>query len=308
MEIVRVTMVSRFATKEEIFEEDFWKINQELLTINEKYLLPDHHEINLARFGWWKDAGIAPSYYGARFWEYPFALIAADLEQGLKCADVGCGTTPFTAFLADKVGAKNVTGYDPDLVESSSDERHSAFGVRRQFLDKIGINFAQDDLLNLSAPNDYFDRVFCISVLEHIDDFETQVRGLNEMVRVLKPGGRLILTMDVGIDTILTHPLDMVRYSGLSPLGLIDYRWPEQRFVKYGDATMDVFGLVLEKSSKLINDDYEGSKTRELYQANKKYKVLHDHYLMKYNEALFIKEKRKNSIKAIAKLLLGKYK
>ena len=125
------------------------------------------------------------------------------------------------------------------------------------------------------------------------------------MVRVLKPGGRLILTMDVGLDTILTHPLDMVRHSGLSPVGLIDYRWPEQRFVKYGDATMDVFGLVLEKSSTLINKDYEGRTSIAQYQANKEYKVLHDHYLMKYNEALFIKEKRKNSMKAMVKLLLN---
>ncbi len=53
----------------------------------------------------------------------------------------------------------------------------------------------QGDAKNLPFKESTFDRVFCVSVLEHIEkDHSLCVR---EMLRVLKPGGILILTLDI---------------------------------------------------------------------------------------------------------------
>jgi tRNA A58 N-methylase Trm61 len=64
-------------------------------------------------------------------WELPFAIHAAGLKPGMKLADVGCGSTPFTAYLAEVAGCKNVTGYDPDYIVDDSKENHFHFGAKK---------------------------------------------------------------------------------------------------------------------------------------------------------------------------------
>ncbi len=61
------------------------------------------------------------------------------------------------------------------------------------------------DAKKLSLPDDAFDAVLSLSTLEHLGlgrygdefDFEADRKALREMVRVLKPGGHLILTTNI---------------------------------------------------------------------------------------------------------------
>jgi SAM-dependent methyltransferase len=48
-----------------------------------------------------------------------------------------------------------------------------------------------EDLTVMSFPNNGFDCVICMEVLEHIPDYRA---GLREMARTLKPGGRALLS------------------------------------------------------------------------------------------------------------------
>jgi len=50
------------------------------------------------------------------------------------------------------------------------------------------------DLTDIQYPDDTFDYITCVSIIEHIPDYETAVA---EMLRVLKPDGLLLLTTDV---------------------------------------------------------------------------------------------------------------
>lgn len=54
------------------------------------------------------------------------------------------------------------------------------------------IEFIVDLTKTLPFDNDAYDTVFCCSVLEHLIDFS---QALSEMHRILKPGGRLILSV-----------------------------------------------------------------------------------------------------------------
>ncbi len=50
----------------------------------------------------------------------------------------------------------------------------------------------------IEFPDNYVNRVFCLSVMEHIpqDDWK---KCIQQFVRILRPGGRLIITLDMGV-------------------------------------------------------------------------------------------------------------
>lgn len=299
-------IVSRFAEEEEIFTGPFAAINDRLLEINREYNLIDHAGLNSQRFRWANRIAVRPGFYAARMWEYPFAVLAAELEPGMKCADIGCGTTPFTPYLGTVSGIENITGFDPDYFENEDKKSHYAFGITRSFIDKAGFNFQPDDMTQLNVPDGSFDRVFCLSVIEHITEPVIWQKGIKEMVRVLKPGGRLILTVDLGINCPLTNPLDIIKFSGLVPAGNIDFRWPQKRFVNMNGEGLDVFGIVLEKSVRKIFADYNGKNSIVEHEAYKNF-IPPSFSLSQIQIGKDIKRQYGKLI-TISKLLSGKYK
>ncbi len=93
---------------------------------------------------------------------------------------------------------------------------------------------SKGDFTKLCFEDKYFDVVTCISVLEHMT-YEDMIKGVKEMSRVLKNGGKLIITYDLtGKD--LTD--ELVKTSGLKPIELIYYKGSKYR---------DVIGIVLIK-------------------------------------------------------------
>jgi SAM-dependent methyltransferase len=89
--------------------------------------------------------------------------------------DVGCGEMPFQSLLNSK---SRYTGIDVPLA--------GEFGMRRH----PGIvNF---DGRAIPFPDESFDNVLCTEVLEHAEDPAALVC---EMKRVLRPGGRIVVTV-----------------------------------------------------------------------------------------------------------------
>ena len=294
---------SKFATKEEIFSPEFSAVNKRLSEINKAHNLSDHTEINAQRLPWSVNKFEAPSLYVSRMWEYPYAILSAELTAGMKCADIGCGTSPFTIYLSEVAGRNNVSGFDPD--EISGNGKHSTFGANRTLLESLGINYFRNDMTRLDVPDNSFDRVFCISVLEHIEEPAVWQKGIREMVRILKPGGRLILTMDLGIGLPLTNPFDVIKQTGLPLFGGFSFRWPAERFLTL-NMPMDVFGLVLEKSEKKIFADYEMRNELPLYKAYTLYTPdLTDSGQLQIGKDL---RRKFGALRVLLKLVSGKYR
>ncbi|MFX1570563.1 MAG: class I SAM-dependent methyltransferase [Promethearchaeota archaeon] len=139
-----------------------------------------------------------------KYWEYPWVLTNLKLKQGLSILDVGCGRSPIQFLLSDL--GLNVYGVD-------SGENVQWHGINRKLAKSYGcsIEYRNENGENLSFSNNFFDRVCCVSVIEHCrakrvdneqmtalsdDDLYLQRQIVKEMIRVLKPGGICVITVD----------------------------------------------------------------------------------------------------------------
>jgi ubiquinone/menaquinone biosynthesis C-methylase UbiE len=122
--------------------------------------------------------------------EYSFALdvLLDHLQPGQRYLDAGCGVTP----LVHALSRRGVRAYGCDGNERLIDE------LRRfapQHIYGSEVEYSAQDLTHLSFDDETFDAISCISVLEHIPAPADQ-QALRELLRVLKPGGLLVLTVD----------------------------------------------------------------------------------------------------------------
>ncbi len=114
-------------------------------------------------------------------WEYPWALERAGLIPGERVLDAGCGRSVFPLYLA-ALGVR-ATALDLDLDPRLGEP-----------LD-LPVGWVPGDLTAMPLPDGAFDAVFCISVIEHLPEACIPV-AMSELRRVLRPGGRLLLTTD----------------------------------------------------------------------------------------------------------------
>jgi SAM-dependent methyltransferase len=154
----------------------------------------------------------------SRAWEYPWAILAADLgNRPMRVLDVGGGGSAFGPYLA-RLG-HDCSVADPSLNEGAGcvyDRGRTPWENLRSLSKKVlfraaGINsvwglpeggspgpvhYVPHSATDLRFPDGHFDRVFCLSVIEHVpQDLWNGCMG--EFQRVLKPGGRLVITQDM---------------------------------------------------------------------------------------------------------------
>ncbi len=98
--------------------------------------------------------------------------------------DVATGTGDFAILATQLLHPKELMGVDISKGMMKVGEEK----VKREQLNHV-IHFQKEDCLNLSFENDQFDAV---TVAYGIRNFEDLDKGLKEMLRVLKPGGRLV--------------------------------------------------------------------------------------------------------------------
>lgn len=119
------------------------------------------------------------------------AIRLLDLRGGENVLDVGCGTGVLTRLIAARLSAANAcaVGLDaaPKMIEVA---RRRGAGLPHLRFD-VGV------AETLAYPDAAFDRAVSTFFFHHIDA-ELKRRSLAELLRVLKPGGRLII---VDVDT-----------------------------------------------------------------------------------------------------------
>lgn len=119
---------------------------------------------------------------------------------GKHVLDVGCGNAYGTALMA--ASASSITGidYDADTIEDN----------RKRYGAIANLSFQQGAVPPLPFPDNTFDVVTAFQFIEHI---EKRKEFLRDCIRVLKPGGRLLVTTPNVKKSLARNPFHVHEYS-----------------------------------------------------------------------------------------------
>jgi SAM-dependent methyltransferase len=115
----------------------------------------------------------------------------AEVQPDHAVLDVGAGTGVLVPHLLRAVGsAGRIVAIDssPGMLE-----------VAREKGFPSSVILLEADVHHLPFPDAHFDRVICNAALPH---FEDRTRSIQEMVRVLRPGGMLVISHPIGREAV----------------------------------------------------------------------------------------------------------
>lgn len=141
-----------------------------------------------------------------------------DLEwfKGKKCLDAGCGGGRFVVALA-RLGAGEVQGIDISASAIAAAQNR----LESRNLTNTHVQVAS--VLDIPFPANYFDYVISSGVIHHTPDPR---QAFGELVRVLKPGGKLFLSV-YGRGGLKWLANDLFRYTicKVIPFAWMDKLW-----------------------------------------------------------------------------------
>jgi SAM-dependent methyltransferase len=104
---------------------------------------------------------------------------ALDPQPGMRVLDAGCGIGLETARLAAEHAGTHVTGLD---------RNGELLGIARRRASGANLEWLEGDITALGLDSESFDAVRTERVLMYVPDLE---RTLDDLIRLLRPGGRL---------------------------------------------------------------------------------------------------------------------
>ena len=130
----------------------------------------------------WKDADI--DWYAENYGEDPTTRMVADaapLGKDDDVLDVGCGTGASLRHLRNRGASGRLVGVDPFP---------RMIGHARSQSEATGISYQVAPGEDLPFADAEFDGMLCVNAFQH---FEDRRAAMQEVARVLKPGGWLVL-------------------------------------------------------------------------------------------------------------------
>ncbi|MDR2920965.1 MAG: class I SAM-dependent methyltransferase [Tannerella sp.] len=209
----------------------------------------------------------------SRFYEYEWCKNFVESNDVILDAASGV-FHPFKYFCVDKCKEVHAFDIDPDVVK----DLQKIEPCPEEFKDKLDVlcklqNKIHNQCCSINSlpySNNFFDKVFCISVLEHLPDFRNSIGGLKfngrgiwtaisdigkkmilesikEFGRVLKPGGKLIMTFDfprINLD----YMEEILKQNKFKFLGKFETKLPENA-VFSDELKLYCFRIIVEKES-----------------------------------------------------------
>lgn len=157
------------------------------------------------------DLGFSPNpdVFHRKIWEFNQALYGLRTLRRLApeatALGIGCGHEEFMYFLANRIRRVIATDlYEGEWIGGESDAdvlthpaKYAPFKYREGHLE-----VRRMDALALEAADRSVDFVFCLSSIEHFGSRRDKLAALQEMHRILKPGGVAVLTTEVVLNRL----------------------------------------------------------------------------------------------------------
>lgn len=236
-----------------------------------------------------------PLHNWSRQWEYPFVyaniggFIVNKKNSRIKILDAGSGVTFFPFYITSTFNHVKVDCCDNDKSFKSAFSKIDANS-------KHLINFYSADIRHLPFENNSYDIVYCISVLEHTECFETVIQ---EFKRVLKHNGLLILTFDISIDGLANIPI-------VKAVKLI--KTLQKYFLFVNDFDLNQFLEILEDKRNILSIESMRNSNKEILLKRSPFSTLitilkfsKDHFPKTFNNLKVCYIALKNILKSILK-------
>ncbi len=134
-----------------------------------------------------------------RAFEYPWCYHATTLARGMQVAEIGAGASGFQFVLAES--GLNVVSVDPIMNPSEIVDWTFSWTEWQRLKRAFGprVKLIQDFFERAQLESGDYDRIFAISVLEHVPE-DKVFSMMREAKRILKSGGFFIVTIDLFLD------------------------------------------------------------------------------------------------------------
>ncbi len=137
---------------------------------------------------------------------FPWVAEKADLRPGDHVLDIGCGPGWFWANAAEVVPEIDLT-----LADLSAGMVEEALGRVRELNRGWTVRGELADISALPFPDQSFDAVFAMHMLYHVPDTG---RAMAEVARVLRPGGRVVVTTNGRNNLRVLYDVSVAAFGG----------------------------------------------------------------------------------------------
>jgi 2-polyprenyl-3-methyl-5-hydroxy-6-metoxy-1,4-benzoquinol methylase len=161
-----------------------------IATSEERQRLVECCAISRSIFGWY-------TKHPSRIFEYPWLLARLDFDiAGRRIGDLGSGLAALPVALANRGADVHTVDSHRRQVTYEAADNANEWGYFDYSQVHPGVRSSNSELmLDTFKPNS-FDAWYSVSVVEHMSA-ATRRRTLDIIARTLKPGGRLLLTLDL---------------------------------------------------------------------------------------------------------------
>lgn len=172
----------------------------------------------LYEYAYWRSRLLEEKQFGNSFYRRLFTSsvgIDSEFYRGKRVLDVGCGprgSLEWASHAAERVGVDVLVG------------RYRRFGIESH-----AMRYVEAGAERMPFDDEYFDVVTSFNALDHVEDVRA---SLAEMARVLRPGGTMLVVVDIHRRPTVAEPhaLPWDLATWLDPaLEVVDERHLEKR-------------------------------------------------------------------------------